>query len=334
MFFAVGDGAFGKNFVMTVPKPWYVSDSACQDKDGLAFTYLLETEVCGVKKHITEKAVLLNKSRELIYEIYGTPLTCAHPKLPSRLEAISSLPDILKSFKNMRICEGIEVKDFFVLQIGQVISNGGNNWRHQDCTLLSINRLRCNCCKKYNKFFQQKLSRIKNKKKIKRVSGITNPVDRIKLIAMQKKMKAQVRKNRSLQMRINNLKEELSNQQGLMSKVTDSDMEKVSANQRLVVEEIVSAAKREDSRGNRYSDEFIMLCMLMNIRSPSYYEFLRNNKIIPLPCRKTVRQYISLVNTKCGFDENFFKLLEKSFQLRDPFKRHGILILDEINLTK
>ena len=57
-----------------------------------------------------------------------------------------------------------------------------------------------------------------------------------------------------------------------------------------------------------------MLCLLMNIRSQGYYNFLRKNEIIPLPCSKTIRDYLSLMGSKCGFDEDFFKLLKKSFE--------------------
>lgn len=65
--------------------------------------------------------------------------------------------------------------------------------------------------------------------------------------------------------------------------------------------------KKTDPRGHRYTDKFIMLRMLMNIKSRSYYEFLRKNYIIPLPCSKTVRNYMSLMGTKCDFDEDILK---------------------------
>ncbi|XP_033211785.1 uncharacterized protein LOC117169483 isoform X2 [Belonocnema kinseyi] len=77
-----------------------------------------------------------------------------------------------------------------------------------------------------------------------------------------------------------------------------------------------------------------MLCTLMNIRSPSYYEFLRKNEILPLPCPKTVRDYFSLMASGCGFDENFFEILGKNFKNKDLFKRHGIICADEINLRR
>ena len=77
------------------------------------------------------------------------------------------------------------------------------------------------------------------------------------------------------------------------------------------MKEIISAAKKTITNVRRYSEEFIMLCMLMNIRSNSYYEFLRKNEVLALPCTKTIRDYIAMFRTTCGFDEAFLQLLNK-----------------------
>lgn len=61
---------------------------------------------------------------------------------------------------------------------------------------------------------------------------------------------------------------------------------------KLLVREILAASKCKDSRGNRYSDNWIMLCLLLHIKSPSGYSFLRDNNIMPLPCVRTVRKNI------------------------------------------
>lgn len=77
-----------------------------------------------------------------------------------------------------------------------------------------------------------------------------------------------------------------------------------------------------------------MLYIWMNIRSPSYYEFLRKNDVLPLPCKRTIRSYFSLIDMKYGFDEQFAKLLKKHFDTKSPMQRHGVLLFDEINLWK
>ncbi|XP_024893893.1 uncharacterized protein LOC112468779 isoform X2 [Temnothorax curvispinosus] len=92
--------------------------------------------------------------------------------------------------------------------------------------------------------------------------------------------------------------------------------------------------REANDKSRRYEEEWIMLCLLMNIRSPGYYEFLRKNNVLPLPCHRTIRSYFSLVDMKCGFDEEFAKLLAKHFETKTILQRHGVLLLDEINLRK
>ena len=72
----------------------------------------------------------------------------------------------------------------------------------------------------------------------------------------------------------------------------------------------------------------------MNIRFPPYYQFLRKNEILPLPCSKTARYYLSVIGNSCGFDEKFFEILAKNFKTKDKFKRSGIIVVDVINLNK
>lgn len=107
---------------------------------------------------------------------------------------------------------------------------------------------------------------------------------------------------------------------------------KISDNKRIVMEEMISAAKKVSKKARRYSEEFIMLSVLMNIRSNYYYEFLRKNDVLPLPCIKIIRDYITMLGTTCGFNKAFFQLLNTSFKSKDNMKRHGVLPLDEISL--
>ncbi|XP_024878382.1 uncharacterized protein LOC112458807 [Temnothorax curvispinosus] len=104
--------------------------------------------------------------------------------------------------------------------------------------------------------------------------------------------------------------------------------------QRTAFKEIIAVATKKDVKGRRYTEEWIMLCVFMHIRSPSCYEFLRKNNVVPLPCVRTIRSYFSLINVKCGFDKDFSKLLQKHFEHKTLLQRHGVLLLDEINLRR
>lgn len=49
-----------------------------------------------------------------------------------------------------------------------------------------------------------------------------------------------------------------------------------------------------------------------------------------MPSVRTTRKYLSLVNTQCGFDKQFFQLLKKKFSMLTFNQKHGMLIFDEI----
>jgi len=72
----------------------------------------------------------------------------------------------------------------------------------------------------------------------------------------------------------------------------------------------------------------------MFYRSTCTYKFLLDQQILPLPCPKTIRRYLSLVKSKCGFDKDFFLLLKKKFSLMSNSEKHGMLVFDEISLRE
>jgi len=77
-----------------------------------------------------------------------------------------------------------------------------------------------------------------------------------------------------------------------------------------------------------------MLCLLLHIKSPSAYSGLRVNKIMPLPCIRTIRNYLSAINTSCGFDESFFELFKKKIESKNTMQKHGLLVFDEISVRE
>ena len=108
----------------------------------------------------------------------------------------------------------------------------------------------------------------------------------------------------------------------------------LTAEETTVIKEIVSAASTKNKKARRYSEHWLLLCLLFHIRSPSGYNFLRNLNLLPLPTTKTVRNCLRLINTSCGFDLNFFELLKKKLEKKSPFQKHGVLFLDEIQVPE
>ncbi|KAH7954270.1 hypothetical protein HPB49_017123 [Dermacentor silvarum] len=79
----------------------------------------------------------------------------------------------------------------------------------------------------------------------------------------------------------------------------------------MLLKECVKAAKAASKRGMRYHQDWLLLCLLLHIRTSSGYRFLRENNILPLPSVKTIRKYLAMVGMQCGFDADFFEASRK-----------------------
>lgn len=55
---------------------------------------------------------------------------------------------------------------------------------------------------------------------------------------------------------------------------------------------------------------------------------------MPLPSSRTIRRYLSMTKTNCGFDDNFFKIFKKKISLLNENEKHGMLLFDEIFLRQ
>jgi len=134
------------------------------------------------------------------------------------------------------------------------------------------------------------------------------------------------------------LQKELINSQNAMSKYNNTFLEDklkgMNDSQRTLIMECFSASKLNNPKSRRYSENWLMLCLLLNIRSPSTYNYLRSSALLPLPHVKTVRKHLSLLKSTCGFDPDFLRLLQKKAEGMLEKDKHGILMFDAVNLRK
>lgn len=214
-----------------------------------------------------------------------------------------------------------------------------DKWRSKNCSLVSKTKT-CHSCIKLRKGILQRTRRLNNRSTMNRIRDDSNLILKRKLSMMRLKIRREKRQKRQAEYRVTHLMTCIETHKAQIANLQDTTLNKKCANlnvpraQKLALMEIIAAAGKQKNRGQRYAEEWIMLCMLMNIRSAGYYEFLRKNNVLPLPCTRTIRNYFSLINSKCGFDEQFAKLFEKHLSFKTPLQRHRILLLDEINLRK
>lgn len=102
--------------------------------------------------------------------------------------------------------------------------------------------------------------------------------------------------------------------------------------QATATKESIPAAKYTTKNNKRYTEQWFLLCLLLNIRSPSGYSFWRNNNILSLPCISNIRKCLS-IHVKCGLDYRFSATFKK-LATKDASQKHGILIFDEIHVRK
>lgn len=103
--------------------------------------------------------------------------------------------------------------------------------------------------------------------------------------------------------------------------------------QNLIITEIFNASKNKgNSKGNRYSEEWILDALLLKIKSNSTYTYLRNNNYLPLPSPITLHKFISVFKTEFGFDDSFFSLLSIKLKGKQPQQLHGLLVWDEMKV--
>lgn len=102
----------------------------------------------------------------------------------------------------------------------------------------------------------------------------------------------------------------------------------------MLIKHIHMAAKCKNSHALRYDPEWILDCILLRIRSPAYYSFLRENGFMPLPCMTTLQNYISGMNAQFGFDAGLFIQLKQKLENIPEIERMGILMWDEITIQK
>lgn len=151
--------------------------------------------------------------------------------------------------------------------------------------------------------------------------------------ALKRSVDRLTKRVKSLSSQLKTAREQLSSisDEALCDKLRDLDIPEAQAT---AIKECISAAKCTNKKNRRYTEQWLLLCLLLHIRSPSGYSFLRNNNILPLPCVSTIRKYLSMVRVKCGFDSRFFTTFKNKLASKDNFQKHGILIFDEIHVRK
>lgn len=225
------------------------------------------------------------------------------------------LPSILIKFQHMNVCSGIGDVNVHFIQADSAFKDYIDQWHHHECFLLS-KRKRCDRCIKLRKNILQKELKLQNPFSINRICGLSNPLSEKKLQAIRIKMNQERREKNRAKFRSPLLKELFKAKEDEIATIKDLTLDtrcselNVPPAQKTAMKEIITVASKKDAKGGRYTEEWIMLCVLMNIRSPGYYDFLRKNHIMPLPCTRTICSYFSAPTRNVGLTSSFRNYLQ------------------------
>ncbi|KAK3919881.1 LOW QUALITY PROTEIN: DNA transposase [Frankliniella fusca] len=100
---------------------------------------------------------------------------------------------------------------------------------------------------------------------------------------------------------------------------------------KLVVLNIIRAAKAKGPSGRRYDLEWVFHCLLMRIKSPKLYDHIRKRKILPLPDRTSINRYMRKMRPAYGYQKPVFEVLSSKTANWSELQRH-VLLLDEMKL--
>ncbi|XP_077535872.1 uncharacterized protein LOC144148165 [Haemaphysalis longicornis] len=298
----------------------------------------------------TKKTLHVKRDMSVQPYVLGKPVECSTVGINSFATSVSEVDAMLTAVDNVSVCCGGPSLESFPTVLPECASvDCQGKWRHNKCPLVTTGGGICRPCSGLSDTLrihaERQAMRIKQKRPLKHIRlpplrRITLPAQHERLDALRFSRAALQRSRARLLKRNKLLMKQLEESKKEMMKIQDEDVaEKLQAldmppAQLLLLKECISAAKCTAKTNRRYTDDWLLLCLLLNIRSPATYSFLRGNNILPLPCVSTIRKYISMVGLKCGFDEDFFKAFKVKVSKKTSFQKRGMLIFDEIHVRK
>ncbi|XP_043469969.1 uncharacterized protein LOC122503473 [Leptopilina heterotoma] len=223
------------------------------------------------------------------------------------ITSIDMLKDTIKIIDECKICQGCR-------DIAKTPENGLllenftyidklNNLRHSQCSLLLTDEKyqnnACKCCKSVKHLLHKKIIRRQHCKNTKYLNLKNLSPKRKEQVLKLKRLKASEGKakkraqdsNRSLKKIVQKCQIKMNNMSA-NSLETLMNNKKLSPNEKTTLQEILKASKTKNAKGRRYSDGWIILCLLMQTKSPATYRMIRDLKILPLPHERTIRKYL------------------------------------------
>ncbi|KAG0428101.1 hypothetical protein HPB47_024900 [Ixodes persulcatus] len=113
----------------------------------------------------------------------------------------------------------------------------------------------------------------------------------------------------------------------------EEQLKKLPKKQQESVRACFEALKRASMRGYKYNRDWLLECIILRMKSAQLYEHLRRHKILVMPGRTCLLQYVKNFKATFGFNANLLRAVKAKARAMDEMKRHGGLVLDEMKLS-
>lgn len=213
------------------------------------------------------------------------------------LTDVMQLEKLIQMVDGMGICTGcVGDEALYGLHSTVAYKDKFDILRHKTCTLLLADQKVCCYCRKLKKTLQKMRQRHSKKSKIIRNRMPTSPTERKLVQEVRKQKITRLREKKRAAKSIAKWRGEYRQKSKELKKMSEEqlsnllDKSKLPSNECEVIKQILNVTKCKGATGRRYSEEWIILCMLLHMRSPSAYRFLRDINMLPVPDVRTIRR--------------------------------------------
>ena len=261
--------------------------------------------VNGIIEPVSAKQVVIKENMEVWIAIFGKPINVKKMGIEKNVTTKNSIEEVIEAVDKFALCRGCAnpgvIESF---QNSRTHRDKEGFLRHNNCAyILCADVASKGICKDCHRAAET----ISRKRRKLNVNESLITAKRIRLSNLNEQntkkvqlLREQIRRSKNNQKRVSAritiFKKVLEKCQARMSQMCSLsvqkllDKENITGNERLAINEILKASKNKSVKSRKYSDEWIMLCLLLHMKSPTTYNFLRDNNFLVLPCTRTIRK--------------------------------------------
>lgn len=282
---------------ITIPEAWHMQHNSDSDSD-IPYIKYFTVIVPHSKLHsglVPNKEITLLEDLTFELRIMNHPVDVKKIGLSeARVRNKREMEEVLKKVNSLAVCRGSQVPasakptDCCYKEYSCIM-------RHKNCSLIIEEGRQCSWCKKLSCTISRK-NQHPPRREADATTGLSLSSKEKKVFdAMTKKIAQLEEEIKKKDITLQDLSQKLGAMKKEMSEIETKSFEKIlsdrnlSENEKLSIREIFSCSKAKSRKGRRYTDDWIIMCLMFHLRSPAGYRFVKDNKVLPLPSISSIR---------------------------------------------